>query len=118
MDIGADPRSRPVVLVLNRTENVASEKTVWRKTIQRDEWVQTDKNGCVGVGGLLGWFWESPEVAAYEGERFRWPVVARNPVNRNSDAKISLPAQSAANTLDRIRVDEYLPTKNWEVWRR
>ena len=22
------------------------------------------------MGGLLGWFWESPEVTAFEGERF------------------------------------------------
>ena len=28
------------------------------------------KMDAVGVGGLLGWVWESPEVTAFEGERF------------------------------------------------
>jgi hypothetical protein len=31
---------------------------------------ETANAGRAGVGGLLGWVWESPEVAAFEGERF------------------------------------------------
>ena len=39
--------------------------------------------------------------------------VARNHVSRNLEATISLPAQSASDTLDRVRVDQQLSTKNW-----
>jgi hypothetical protein len=32
-------------------------------------WLKTE-NWMPGVGGLFGWVWESPEVTAFEGERF------------------------------------------------
>ena len=63
------------------------------------------------MGGLLGWFWESPEVTAFEGERF---ACLRSPQSCHSQLRSQIPlfSQCPTGAPDMARADDCLLDKN------